>query len=237
MSLDARLEALRNDRVCGAQSLALEALAIADDWAHEGRDWDELTDALGRMHPAIAMIGNTAERLAAGGPKEVAKSRESIEAGPERIAEKVAAELPAGPTVVTLSDSATVLACLGRLRPTQVRVLESLPGGEGRRFAERLGSAEVFADADLYRAVRGADFALVGADGFDDSGRLVHKVGTLPLALMCRHLRVAFYAAGHSLKRIPGEAPEEPPDPWFDSTPGSLITALFTEEGSERFMM
>lgn len=238
--LDQRLEALRADREHGAQDLVLEALDLAEAWSHEGRDWSSLTAALRTMHPAIAMVRNAAERLAASGPESVEKLRRSLLEGTDRIAEEAAAAIPEGATIVTLSSSSTVAACLRRVRPAEVRVLESLPGGEGRTFAERL-AAEVrtaaYPDADMARAVRGAACALVGADGFDDTGRLIHKVGTMPLALTCRYFRVPFYSAGHTLKQIEGRAPVEPEDRWFDSTPGSLVTAFFTEEGQVRFMM
>ena len=221
--LDRRLEALRNDREKGAQALTLEALAIAAEWATRGLPWPLLTAELRRMHPAIALIRNVAQRLEVDGAPAVEPLRESLAEGDRRIREKLREMLPSGATILTLSHSSTVAAALPDLLPREVRILESLPGREGRALARRLPDLRtvLFPDAAMGRAAVGADLALVGVDSFDAGGALVHKVGTLPLALVCRYRGIPFYAAGNSLKLVEGELGELPEDDWFDRTPPS----------------
>jgi translation initiation factor 2B subunit (eIF-2B alpha/beta/delta family) len=91
-------------------------------------------------------------------------------------------------------------------------------------------------DSAIGNIVPQVDCAVIGVDTFDRTGAVVHKVGTLPLALCCRHFGKPFYAAGHSLKfterRLEGGLPEpdqELESQLFDCTPGELITRLVTE--------
>ena len=88
-------------------------------------------------------------------------------------------------------------------------------------------------DAAMGRIVPSVDCALVGIDAFDRSGAILHKVGTLPLALCCAHFHKPFYAAGHSFKLSPTPTAEmlASAGPRFDRTPPELITALVTEKG------
>jgi translation initiation factor 2B subunit (eIF-2B alpha/beta/delta family) len=127
---------------------------------------------------------------------------------------------------------------LGAVSPAHVRVLESLPGGEGRVLAAQI-AAEVLPDAAMGRRVPDIEGAPVGIDAYDHAGAILHKIGTLPLALCCAHFGKAFYAVGHSFKLAPvdtatliaaaGEAGAH-----FDRTPPELITALITEQGPRR---
>ncbi|MBI1357921.1 MAG: hypothetical protein GC160_26585 [Acidobacteria bacterium] len=229
--LDRRLEALRHDRNNGAQALALEALAIAREWAERGGNWASLAAELRRMHPAIALLRNVARRLDEEGPAVVETLRTSLVEGNRSIAAKLREALPRDAVILTLSHGSTVREALPGLQPREVRIFESLPGGEGRTLAERLPGLKttLFPDAAMGRAAVGADLALVGVDSFDPDGALVHKVGTLPLALVCRFRSIPLYAAGHSLKRVETPLAELPDDPWFDRTPPELIRAILTE--------
>ena len=102
------------------------------------------------------------------------------------------------------------------------------------------GSAkiELVPDAAMGNLVPRVGCALVGIDTFDDTGAILDKVGTLPLALCCRHFGKPFYAAGHQLKRS-DRALDDSSEPGssshtrlFDCTPAELITRPVTTEGT-----
>ena len=243
-----RLRRLRDNRTLGATNLALEAIDLAAEWIAAGRDGADLAARLQAMHPAIATVGNVgrivAEEVAEESgdlPARLCELRRSIVEGNRLLTEKLRPLIAAGSTVITLSNSSTVRDALIDLGVGGVYVLQSLPGGEGTQMAEALrqglgGSAEIelVPDAAMGNVVANVDCALVGIDTFDDSGAILHKVGTLPLALCCRHFGKPLYAAGHGLKRTkrtldgaPGQH-EPVPTRLFDCTPAGLITKLLS---------
>ncbi|MBI3695611.1 MAG: hypothetical protein HY238_12330 [Acidobacteria bacterium] len=220
-----RVENLRNNTVSGALDLTLEAIDIA---LAAPDHWPDLACEFQSMHPAIVTVANVGRLLTSPSP-DLAGLRRSLTEGNRCIAAHLDPLVPPGSTVITLSHSSTVEAALPGRR---VYVLESLPGGEGRTLAARLG-AELVPDAAMGRIVPSVDCALVGIDAFDRSGAILHKVGTLPLALCCAHFHKPFYAAGHSFKLSPTPTAEmlAAAGPRFDRTPPDLITGLITEQG------
>lgn len=99
------------------------------------------------------------------------------------------------------------------------------------------------------------DLVLVGTDRVTRNGDVVNKIGTLGLAVLCRHFDVPFYvacpsstfdAATPSGDAVPIE--ERPAaevlgdhaarvkvrNPAFDVTPGELVTGIITEHGIAR---
>ena len=248
MSLQSRLDALRDNRTSGAIDLALEALDIAEDWFGSGRAAAELTAALETMHPAIATVRNVARELQSGSSdtgSRIAGIRESLRNGNRIIASKVAALIPARSVVITISNSSTVRDALIAVGPRGVHVMESHPGGEGAAMADALRSAlgnrpghefvELIPDDAIEQYVPHCDCALLGIDTFDGTGAIWHKLGTLRLAQLCHEIGRPFYAAGHSLKQSVQELAETPPldaktgAQLFDRTPGELITEIITE--------
>lgn len=228
-----RVDRLRANTVSGALDLAVEAIDIALA-APQARG--ELAREFQAMHPAIVTVANVGRLLAKGAAEaELAALRRSLVEGNRLIASHVARLVPPTARVITLSHSSTVEAALSG-RPGRVCVLESLPGGEGRTLAEKLGAALV-ADAAMGQVVPSIDCALVGIDAYDRSGAILHKVGTLPLALCCAHFGKPFYAAGHSFKLSPTDTARLPESAvgagsLFDRTPPELIAAIVTERGS-----
>ena len=239
-----RLRQLRDNRTSGATDLALEAINLALEWVAQGRDPRTLAAEFQAMHPAIATVRNVGHLVAEQTgdlPALLGELRRSLVEGNRILAEKLKPFIPSGSTVITLSNSSSARDALIALRPGAVYVLESLPGGEGKQMAEalrqRLGGSvdvELIPDAEIGNAVPSVDCALVGIDTFDDTGAILHKVGTLPLALCCRHFGKPFYAAGHHLKRTEqtlddsSEAGRLLRDRLFDRTPATLITKLVT---------
>ena len=243
--LDARLERFKRNRVSGALDLAIEALSIADNWIAAGRDLKELAARLATMHSAIATVANVAALLIQDQddpvPARIKRTGRSLIEGNALIAGNLRPLIAPGSTLITLSNSSTVRAAVEALGVKSVYVLESHPGGEGVRFAEQLRSAgmtglkvHVVPDAAMGDVIAKVDCALVGIDAFDQAGTILHKIGTLPLALSCRHFNKPLFAAGHSLKQVDYEIPAAPEPPegepqLFDRTPGELITGLVTE--------
>ena len=159
-------------------------------------------------------------------------------------------------TVLTLSRSTNVFECLvaahqkGLIR--EVLVLESRPLREGVEFAQDLHDAgvavAVIADGAAGAFVTSATLGLTGADTVLVDGSVVNRAGTYPLAALCRAAGKPFYAACETFKidttrsakdwRPP---PEQDPkevvadlparNPYFDLTPGSLVSGLVTERG------
>ena len=226
MTLDERLAALRADRVHGAIELALTGLDLARDWLAEGRPVDPLTASLRAMHPAIATLANLAAAIDAGA--DLTELRDRLVEGNARIVRNLRRVIGPGRAIVTLSNSSTVREALPGLEPRLVIVLESQPGGEGKAMAQALAGLPVRLepDAAMGKVAEEVDCALVGIDSFDEPGNLVHKVGTLPLALCCRRAGKPLYAAGHSFKRTAQALAHHPADPLFDLTPADLVTIV-----------
>src|SRR5215469_2872812 len=200
-------------------------------------------------------------------------ARESIEACRE-IGRHGAALFPPRARVVTICNTGALATvdygtALGVVRAAHegggepfVYALETRPRAQGARLTtwelRRLGiSHRLIADgaAGLLLQRGMVDLAISGADRVCANGDVVNKVGTYPLALLCREHGVPFYVAApcstvddstpHGAGVVIEErAPEEittfaPPgteawNPAFDVTPARLVTALITELGVRR---
>jgi methylthioribose-1-phosphate isomerase len=96
------------------------------------------------------------------------------------------------------------------------------------------------------------DLVLVGTDRVTRNGDVVNKIGTLNLAVLCRHFDIPFYVACPSSSYDPdtacgadvqieerdpeevlGDAAARVPvrNPAFDVTPAALVTGIITEQG------
>lgn len=131
----------------------------------------------------------------------------------------------AGPRVVTLSRSGTVIETLRRMEPAprEVVIAESRPGGEGRAVAEELRSEHrvtLVADAGVAHALgdgergidgseRGIDAVLVGADTVYPDGSVLNKVGTRGAAIAAGYEKIPVYVVAASAK-ISFGTPSEP---------------------------
>jgi methylthioribose-1-phosphate isomerase len=182
-----------------------------------------------------------------------------------------AALLAAGARVVTICNTGALAAvdygtALGVVRTAHeqgkrvfVYAMETRPRAQGARLTawelQQLGIpfkliADSAAGLLLQRGL--VDLAITGADRVCANGDVVNKIGTYPLALLCREHGVPFYVAAPSSTLDPATATgasveiEErdesevttfaPPgtpawNPAFDVTPARLVTALITEHG------
>jgi translation initiation factor eIF-2B subunit delta len=165
--------------------------------------------------------------------------------------------LPPQATVLTYSNSATVLAALqyahrhGRVR--RVLLSESRPAYDGRSQAAALLThgleVEYGIDMALFDRIPEAQVILVGADAVFPHG-LVNKMGTHPLAQMARLHQVPLFSLCTSGKFLPATAaplvrfvehpgdevwPAAPPgvhlhNRYFDLTPLPLFRGIVSED-------
>jgi translation initiation factor 2B subunit (eIF-2B alpha/beta/delta family) len=251
VALEVRLELLRNDHTSPSLTLAHRAIDLAEDWLESGAHPKRLARELSGMHPGVALIANLARMLEEDDPhltQSLRMMRGSLQEGNQLIAEKLAELVSHHPIVITLSNSATVCDALAYVGCRVAYVLESRPGGEDARMVKglraRLSRPEQPAEVHLMEAttignvVPHVDCAVVGADAISRSGAVLHKVGTLPLALCCRYFHKPFYALGHSLKQVDHEFGEPPQTNGvletqiFDCTPAELLTRVVTERST-----
>jgi methylthioribose-1-phosphate isomerase len=197
-------------------------------------------------------------------------ARESVEQS-LAIGRHGAALLAAGARVVTICntgalaavDYGTALAVVRTAHEQGKRVfvyaMETRPRAQGARLTawelQQLGIpfkliADSAAGLLLQRGL--VDLAITGADRVCANGDVVNKIGTYPLALLCREHGVPFYVAAPSSTLDPATAtgasveieerdesevttfaPQGTPawNPAFDVTPARLVTALITEHG------
>ena len=106
--------------------------------------------------------------------------------------------------------------------------------------------------AAAFMAAGEIDLAIVGTDRVTANGDVVNKIGTLGVAVLCRHFGIPFYVALPSSTFDPhtatgAQVPIEERDPAevlgdraadvparnpaFDVTPANLVTAFITDRG------
>lgn len=264
---------IAEDRTSGASRLgrlALDTMALAIVEARGRPDAEQLAvlaRLLSEAQPAMAIVHNVAHlvaRLVAEGldPKAVLRQiGDELDAARERIGRTFLKIVPEHATIVTLSNSENVLhaitAAHARGHITQVFVMESRPGSEGRTLAKALSGAgvpaEVIADDAAPAVLDQASCALVGADSVLRDGAVINKVGTHRLAVDAEARKKPFYVACETLKfdarydaaSWPGSLALNStadrtggPDHAgrlrrvFDVTPGRLIALVATERGA-----
>ena len=159
--------------------------------------------------------------------------------------------------IVTLSYSSSVVVALKAIaagRSLHVSCAEGRPALEGRTLTADLIAAGIrvtlFADAAIAGALRDADAVLVGADAIAPS-LFLNKSGTTMLAAAASQQGVPFYVVATRDKFVssevasllairsgdPNEIWDAPPEgvevrnPYFESTPLDLVTAVISDTG------
>jgi len=251
------IEGIAGDRTSSASRLArvaLETMALATLERPGQRDPATLAEIARRIseaQPAMAIVHNVVHMfvgLVAEGHEPMAVLRqllEELETARERIGKTFLKIAPDRATVLTLSYSESVRACLlaahNRGRIVRVLVMEAGPVFEGRAMAAALGRdgipVEVISDEVGPTRAAEATYVLVGADSILRDGSLVNKRGTLPLARSAKAQEKPVYVACESLKfdarfdAVSWPAGARMQD-LFDLTPGALITTVVTERGT-----
>jgi translation initiation factor 2B subunit (eIF-2B alpha/beta/delta family) len=250
------IEGIAGDRASSASRLArvaLETMALATLEGTAWRDPKVLAEAARRIseaQPAMAIVHNVVHlfaRLVAEGQEPMAVLREvhgELDTARERIGRTFLKIAPDRATVLTLSFSESVRACLlaahEKRRVDRVFVMEAGPIFEGRSMAKVLGedgmTAVVTADDLGADMAAEASYVLVGADSVLRDGSVVNKRGTYPIARAAAERGKPVYVACETLKfdaRFDTETwPGARQADLFDVTPPNLITTVVTERGT-----
>lgn len=256
--VQARIEAIRNNRTSGAADLAAEAaeaLVLAAEIAPH--TVDEAARAVAAAQPVMAPLINLGRAVsAAEDPRAAAREFVSRmrEAAP-RVAENGAKLIRGGESVLTHSYSSAVLGAFraAHAAGTRFRAVctESRPLCEGATLAARLAGEGIetvlIPDAAAASLLRECALVLVGADAVSPRG-VMNKIGTALIAMAAAALRVPVYALCGSEKLLPPDC-ELPPEPakdsreilaelvpnlavrnfYFEWTPMEYITGIVTE--------
>ncbi len=278
-------EGLQTYRIVGASACVTAILgalhALAQDIAsqHRGNVYGELVDAGARfcaLKPSTAAYANAVQWLLTGLNQDVdaneaasqvadrvnrytTYSRRSL----ERIVDEACRLLPAMGHVLIHDYSSTVLAILEeaarRGNVMTVCVTAGAPVDQGPKVAHavaRAGHRPVYLpDTGIGRVMAEVDIVLSGVETLFLNGDLANTVGTYPLALVARDVRIPIYGVTERIKIHPttdtvraGELSARVLHAWpsdssnlpagtevrrevLDLTPAALITGYVTEEG------
>jgi translation initiation factor 2B subunit (eIF-2B alpha/beta/delta family) len=274
------LQRLRTDNISGATTLVEVALDIleafaAQDASHKPQEFAAelaaLVDAVLAAQPSMAVMINLAQQVLQACSDDLplttvrqqlqqtlAAFRRDLRSSMAALCQRALTVLPPQSTVLTYSNSATVIAALryaydhGRIR--RVLLSESRPAYDGRPQALALlayGMAvEYSIDMALFERLAEADVVIVGADAVFPE-HLVNKLGTRALAQLAQLQGIPCFslcavnkflpAAATALWRIvnhPGEEvwPEAPDglainNRYFDATPLALLSGIVSDQG------
>jgi methylthioribose-1-phosphate isomerase len=270
--------AIRDMVVRGAPAIGVAAAYGAALAAGEG-DFEAGVAALRAARPtardlfwAVDRVEAAYRRAGAAGALEAAHqiARQSVEQI-QAIGRHGAKLVPADARIVTICNTGALAAvdygtALSIVRTAHeqgrgvfVYAMETRPRAQGARLTawelQQLGIpfkliADSAAGLLLQRGM--VDLAVAGADRVCANGDVVNKIGTYPLALLCREHGVPFYVAAptstvdaatptgadvqieeRDAAEVTTFAPPGTPawNPAFDVTPARLVTALITEQG------
>jgi translation initiation factor 2B subunit (eIF-2B alpha/beta/delta family) len=273
------LQRLRTDNVSGATTLVELALDMLEAFATQEAAQapqefvtalETLVGAILAAQPSMAVMINLAQQVLQACPDDLplttireqlqqtlAAFRHDLRASTEALCQRVLTILPPQSTVLTYSNSATVVAALrhahdhGRLR--RVLLSESRPAYDGRPQALALleyGIAvEYSIDMALFEHLAEADVVVVGADAVFPE-HLVNKLGTRALTQLAQLQGIPCFSlcaankflptAATALLRIvehPGQEvwPEAPGgvairNRYFDTTPLTLLSGIVSDQ-------
>lgn len=226
MDAEEMLQDILEDRRSGSSRIMKKTLDLLE--MVEAERYNEIMSKIIKAHPSMAGLSNLMRAM---GEKTVQEVKDEIESSNRKTIENLKG-LVEGKSVVAISRSH--ITEKGLVTASEVTVLLSEPGGEGRdtaRYLDGQGFAvKTIFDAEMGYAVRKCDVVIVGADTILPEG-FVNKVGTLPLALIARYFGKPFYVASPSYKAARESEIKHP----FEFIPSRLITSLITEKGIDGF--
>ena len=158
-----------------------------------------------------------------------------------------------GSVILTHSKSRVVLQVLleaaAKNKRFKVYVTQSHPGEEGagteKILAEHNIPCTVILDSAVGYIMERVDMVLVGAESVVESGGIINKIGTYPLAVVAKAMKKPVYIACESFKflreyplkqkeienRSKYLSSDDTGHPLVDYTPPSYITLIFTDLG------
>ncbi len=280
MNLDQRLRRLQANNTSGASTLLELAVDILEAFAEQlafqsHHDFHPALVALVRAlitaQPSMAPMINLAQQALQACPENsssaavsqplhrfLADVRQHIRQSTTALSEQALSNIPPQATILTYSNSGTVIAALqyahDRDHVCRVILSESRPAFDGRPQAAVLlqhGTAiEYGIDMALFERLPDVQIILVGADAVFPHG-VVNKLGTHALAQIARHQRIPIYSLCTTNKFLPADATsllqiaEHPSDEvwpdaptglnirnhYFDTTPLGLLNGIVCEYG------
>jgi translation initiation factor 2B subunit (eIF-2B alpha/beta/delta family) len=280
MNISQMLQHLQTDNVSGATTLVELALDILEAFATQEasqtpREFvtalETLVDVVLAAQPSMAVLLNLAQQALQAYPDDLpltavrqqlqqtlAAFRRDLRASTEALCQRALAILPPQSTVLTYSNSATVIAALryahdhGRIR--RVLLSESRPAYDGRPQALALleyGMAvEYSIDMALFERLAEATVVVVGADAVFPE-HLVNKLGTRALAQLAQLQGIPCFSLCAANKFLPTAAttllritehprqevwPEAPDglaisNRYFDTIPLALLSGIVSDQG------
>lgn len=277
-----RIAQLAGDRVRGAREIASLGLDLADDLLAKPTGSRaqllEVLDYCGKCRPGMAPLVNSMGRISRAlldvpesapwsriqrtGRENIKREIEQLSGSGLRAATRGAARLEASRVCVTLSRSSTLLLLFeiaARSKTVvenlEVRILHSLPLGEGRATEESLQAlgykTRLDPDSALYFTLGGADLVLLGADSLLHDGSVLNKIGSRPLARAAWDLGIPVVVVAEENKRVASSVnpsdllaefvPTEiastrggevaPSVPLLERVPADLISEIISDEG------
>src|SRR5262245_26112908 len=280
MSIPQLLQRLRTDNTSGATTLVELALDILEAFAAQEASQkphefvtalETLVDAVLAAQPSMAVMINLAQQALQACPDDLplmtirqqlqqtlTALQRDLRASTEALCQRALTILPPQSTVLTYSNSATVIAALryaydqGRIR--RVLLSESRPAYDGRPQAVALleyGMAVAYGiDMALFERLAEAHVVVVGADAVFPE-HLVNKLGTRALAQMAQLQGIPCFSLCAANKFLPTAAttllritehprqevwPEAPDglaisNRYFDATPLTLLSGIVSDQG------
>ncbi len=190
-------EAIKEDNIHGASFLLQRAAKVITKL--NDRDRQEALELLPTLQPYMAPFYNLARFLQNGGSIETFFDQEIKE---KKILIQRAAKLIQNRYILTHSFSSLVYEAILRAKP-KVLATKSAPLNEGEQMARKLLEqgieVEVIEDGAAPFLVQEVDIVLFGADGIGRFG-LVHKIGSLGIALAAKLYNKELYALATSMK-------------------------------------
>src|SRR5262245_39454023 len=280
MNIPQMLQRLQTDNISGATTLVELALDILEAFATQETSQtphefvtalETLVNAVLAAQPSMAVLINLAQQALQAYQDDLplltvrqhlqqtlAAFRRDLRASTEALCQRALAILPPQSTVLTYSNSATVIAALryaydhGCIR--RVLLSESRPAYDGRPQALALlayGMAvEYSIDMALFERLAEATVVIVGADAVFPE-HLVNKLGTRALVQLAQMQGVPCFSLCAANKFLPTAAttllritehprqevwPEAPDglvisNRYFDTTPLALLRGIVSDQG------
>jgi translation initiation factor 2B subunit (eIF-2B alpha/beta/delta family) len=231
----------------------------------ETSDWlVETKPSMTSMRTVTALAAETLDRNASREAVIVAMNQfiAESEASIARVADHADTYVTSGAKVLFHSYSGSLIQILARAAAAASDLTfmftESRPYRESLRVVDALKDTPVafvgYSDASMAVAAADADLVLVGADALFRDGSFANKIGSLPLALSCRHVGTPYYVVTELSKLYMGDMedvameqrpPAELAEDWelwrsgriavrnqfFERVPADLVTAYLTDEG------
>jgi translation initiation factor 2B subunit (eIF-2B alpha/beta/delta family) len=149
---------------------------------------------------------------------------------------------------LTISNSSTVYEVLKELKKSNKKIkvyaAESRPVFEGRILAKKLAKSnievQVITEAMISEFLKKSDAAIIGTDKILKCGDVINKIGSLPLAILCREFNKPLYVIADRSKFSKGnifKQSEMPPwEIWRHHPKNISVKNFYFERVDKKFL-